>query len=107
MALGGTAGLALGLTMGWTARRTADELLDGPCDRTTGTCMDDQALARLERTRSQAFEGTLVAAGGVLLLGAGATLYWAARDRGGDTRQTRVLPTAGADGLGLAVMGRF
>ncbi len=105
----GAAGLALGLALGWTARDTVGQLLaeGGPCDAETLVCRDVRSVERMERARSQARAANVAAGGGIALMAAGGILYWTTRDRGADARSARVVPTAGATGLGLAVMGRF
>jgi hypothetical protein len=105
----GAAGLVLGLAVGWTARHMAVQLLaeGGPCDPVTRVCMDRESLTRLESARTRARVASVVAGGGVALMAAGGVLYWTARDHGGDARSARVVPTAGATGIGLAVTGRF
>ena len=104
----GAVGLVLGLGVGWTANRSAHKLFaDDICNRNTKTCVNDDALARLEGARTRARVATVVTGSGIALMAAGAVLLWTTRTTGESTHSAHMIPMVGPSELGLAVTGRF
>jgi hypothetical protein len=100
--------LASGLGFGLAARAAWDDAREiGLCDPETLMCEDLRGPAMVETARSRARVSGVAAGAGAALLVTGAVFYWMSRDTAGDEHSTRVLPTAGPAGVGLAISGEF
>lgn len=105
--IAGGAGVALLGTsagIGLSARSKWDEAFDdGLCTDDNVCTAEGQSLTDSARTRANIATGVAVA--GVAVVAAGAYLFFSAPS--GDEKVARVVPSAGPDSLGLAVIGSF
>jgi tetratricopeptide (TPR) repeat protein len=108
LAGGGVVAVAVGAVLGVTARSKYQGAFDdGHCDRTTLAC-DDAGQRTTEAARSRGTFATVIGALGLGAIAAAAIVYVTAP--AGETpaaTATTIVPTVGADGAGLAVIGAF
>ena len=109
LAAGGTgvAALAVGLGVGWSVRSTwEDAFASGECDRDTLMCTP-AGQEQTDAARGRATISNVLVGAGVALAATGVVLYLTAPDRERTERAAHLVPTAGPDGLGMALVGGF
>ncbi|HWN71672.1 MAG TPA: hypothetical protein VNM90_28740 [Haliangium sp.] len=100
--------LASSLGFGLAARAAWDDARElGRCDPETLVCEDPRGPGMVETARSRARVSSIAASAGAVMLVTGAVFYWMSRDTAGDLRGAHVVPTAGQDGIGVAISGEF
>jgi hypothetical protein len=103
----GVVALAAGLGVGWTAMSRWNDAFDqGLCDRDTRLCTPE-GQAQADTARSRANLSNVLVGAGVVLAATGVVLYLSAPNAEPAERRARVVPVAGPDGLGFAVVGGF
>lgn len=110
LALGGAGvvGLALGAVFGLSASSTYDGAFDsGQCNRATKTC-SVAGQAETESARSKATASTIFFVAGVVLAGAGVTLFLTApKNKEKSATATKLVPLAGPSVAGAMLSGSF
>lgn len=97
-----------GLVVGVTAFSAWDKPFeDGDCDRDTLVC-SPEGQAATDKARDRTLLANILVGVGAIAMGAGAVLYLTAPDASPESAQaTRITPTLGPNGVGVAISGRF
>ncbi|WP_428263539.1 hypothetical protein [Haliangium sp.] len=105
---GGGVLLVVGLGFGLAANSAWDDARDiGRCDATTLVCEDSRGPGLVDTARSRARVSSIAVGAGAALLATGAVFFYLSREPADAAGHTRVMPVAGADGVGVALSGEF
>jgi serine/threonine-protein kinase len=99
--------LTVGLVVGATVYSAWNDPFDrNECDRDTLVCTPE-GQEQVERARSRANLSNLLVGTGVAAVATGAVLYFTAPKSRREQRDARLVPIAGPDSLGVALVGGF